>query len=233
MKKGPPERTVLDGTGCGGAVPSSRGQEGKPAACCRPEKHGRSIARWPGKAMPRPRSVQFDTQSRRARRDADGRAPAPEGQEAFRWCACGRQGPGRLPPRAPVHLPVPRQHPPCRGRRSWLYRSTRLGCHRGPAAGAAGGGDIGDLQPLENPVGKCSLRDVLAKGAPLRSGECWPAIRRSRKRWHWDKPGRDRGGAWQDAGMPFGKRKGRFPQREPAFQILVGPPGLEPGTCRL
>lgn len=114
-----------------------------------------------------------------------------------------------------------------------IRRGARLGCHRGPAAGAAGGGDIGDLQPLENPVGKCSLRDVLAKGAPLRSGECWPAIRRSRKRWHWDKPGRDRGGAWQDAGMPFGKRKGRFPQREPAFQILVGPPGLEPGTCRL
>lgn len=121
MKKGPPERTVLDGTGCGGAVPSSRGQEGKPAACCRPEKHGRSIARWPGKAMPRPRTVQFDTQSRRARRDADGRAPAPEGQEAFRWCACGRQGPGRLPPpgacsssRSPAASALP-------GRRPWLY----------------------------------------------------------------------------------------------------------------
>ena len=34
-----------------------------------------------------------------------------------------------------------------------------------------GRGDIGDLQPLENPVGKCSLRDVLAKGSPLRSGD--------------------------------------------------------------
>ena len=68
---------------------------------------------------------------------------------------------------------------------------------------------------------------------PCVRGTCRPAICRSRRRWHWDKPGRDRGGAGQDAGMPFEKRKGRFPQREPAFQILVGPPGLEPGTCRL
>lgn len=52
-----------------------------------------------------------------------------------------------------------------------IRRGASLGCRRGPAAGAAGGGDIGNLQPLENPVGKCSLRDVLAKAPPLRSGD--------------------------------------------------------------
>ncbi len=48
-----------------------------------------------------------------------------------------------------------------------IRRGASLGCRRGPAAGAAGGGDIGNLQPLENPVGKCSLRDVLAGHPPF------------------------------------------------------------------
>ena len=83
MKKGPSERAVLDGTGCGGAVPSSRGRKGSAAACRRSGKHGGSIALWPGKAMPRARSVQFDTLSRRQGRMRAGRArPGAEDRPA-------------------------------------------------------------------------------------------------------------------------------------------------------
>ena len=83
MKKGPSERAVLDGTGCGGAVPSSRGRKGSAAACRRSGKHEGSIALWPGKAMPRARSVQFDTLSRRQGRMRAGRArPGAEDRPA-------------------------------------------------------------------------------------------------------------------------------------------------------
>ena len=155
MKKGPSKRAVLDGTGCGGAVPSSRGQKGSTAACCRSGKHGGSIALWPGKAMPRARSVQFDTLSRRQGRTGLG-VPVPEQRTAPPACACGRLGAGRVP----SHASVPsfgRVRLVGTGGCGYTKRYQAEVPPQGPAAVTRGGGGVGQSSTSGKSCGKMFL----------------------------------------------------------------------------
>ena len=152
MKKGPSERAVLDGTGCGGAVPSSRGRKGSAAACRRSEKHGGSIALWPGKAMPRARSVQFDTLSRRQGRIGLG-VLVPEQRTAPPACACG------WPYAVLAHLSRLSAVSALSGQAAAaIQRGDQAGVPpQGPAAVTRGGGGVGQSSTSGKSCGKMFL----------------------------------------------------------------------------
>ena len=154
MKKGPSKRAVLDGTGCGGAVPSSRGQKGSTAACCRSGKHGGSIVLWPGKAMPRARSVQFDTLSRRQGRRGQG-VPVPE-QGTLRPVPAAGWG---LAVYRPAHLPRLSAVSALSGQAAAaIQRGYQAEVPpQGPAAVTTGGGDVGQSSTSGKSCGKMFL----------------------------------------------------------------------------
>ena len=113
--------------------------------------------------------------------------PVPEQRTAPPACACG------WPCAVLAHLSRLSALSALSGQAAAaIQRGIRLRCRRrarlrSREAAVA----LGNLQLLENPVEKCSLRELLAKASPLRSGDVWPVSRpRMRKsasgpRWPW------------------------------------------------